>query len=103
MRSHRTKSFRKFYDLLPLEMKRQAKEAYKLWRADPQHPSLHFKVVNSQLSVWSVRINQNYRAMGVKQRTRDGDDMMIWFFIGNHGTYERKIDVIKKIIAELLK
>lgn len=101
MKSRRTKSFRKFYESLPAEIKEQAREAYKLWRANPQHPSLHFKIVDSRFSVWSVRINQNYRVLGVKEKDKDGTDNMIWFFIGDHQTYARKIDVIEKIIAGL--
>jgi hypothetical protein len=54
-----------------------------LLKADPQHPSLHFKNVGR---FWSARVDARYRALAV----RDGEDL-VWFWIGDHDSYERLI------------
>lgn len=67
-----------------MTVKSRAKKAYRLWIENPFHPSLHFKCINSEEDVWSVRITLNYRALGVL----DGDTIT-WFWIGSHKDYER--------------
>lgn len=56
MKSKRTKSFRKLYDALPLEIQEQANAAYRLFRTNPAHSSLDFKQVSSKGPTYSVRI-----------------------------------------------
>lgn len=51
------------------QVRRQARESYGLFEQDPRHPSLQFKRVSQRSEVYSVRINRDYRALGVK----DGD------------------------------
>ena len=89
MTSHTTERFRKALEKLPQSIRRQAREAYKLFRDNPYHPSLHFKQVHPVKPVYSVRIGRDYRAVGVCDR-----DEMVWFWIGSHGDYN-------KIIARL--
>lgn len=83
MRSSTTHSFRSRLKLLPPEVRALATKNFKLWLADPFHPSLHFKKIGD---FWSVRIGINYRALA----TRDGD-LTKWFWIGPHDEYERLI------------
>jgi hypothetical protein len=45
MKSQTTKSFWKHYWALPPEIRQRARQAYKLWRDNPAHPSLFFKRV----------------------------------------------------------
>jgi hypothetical protein len=59
-----------------------AREKYQLWEQDCFHPSLRFKPLKDD--VWSVRINQNYRALG----RRDGG-LIVWFWIGTHAEYDK--------------
>jgi hypothetical protein len=59
------------------------KRNFDLLKANPSHPSLHFKRVGN---FWSVRVGMDYRAHAVE----DGKDF-IWVWIGNHNTYERTI------------
>jgi len=80
---HATQSFWKAYEKLPAEVRRIADKNFDLLKADPFHPSLHFKKVGRY---WSVRAGIHYRALG----TRHGD-AMIWFWIGDHTTYDRLI------------
>ncbi|MEO1445442.1 MAG: hypothetical protein AAFV46_04255 [Cyanobacteria bacterium J06635_11] len=58
-----TRRFWKCYDDLPQAVQRNADQCYELLKADPSHPSLHFKKVGKY---WSVRAGQSYRALGVE-------------------------------------
>jgi hypothetical protein len=79
--------FLKLYRQLPYEIRQQAREAYKQWRINPNHPGLRFKLISGQTDIYSVRINRSYRA--VAQRV--AADEYVWFFIGTHDDYERVI------------
>jgi plasmid maintenance system killer protein len=41
-----------------------ARKAYAQLAKDPGHPSLRFKKLTGYEQVWSVRINEQYRAVG---------------------------------------
>ncbi|HMO26342.1 MAG TPA: hypothetical protein PKB10_08730 [Tepidisphaeraceae bacterium] len=56
---------------------------FELLKAEPRHPSLHFKRVGAY---WSARVGLHYRALSVAE-----DDAMIWFWIGHHDEYDRLI------------
>jgi len=77
-------AFWKAYDGLDEPGKRQARKAFQLWEQNPFHPSLHFKCINREEDIWSVRVTRGYRALGVL----DGDTVT-WFWIGKHDDYER--------------
>ncbi len=77
-------SFWKSYRRLTREIKQSARKAYRLWAENPFHPSLHFKCINSQEGIWSVRITKGYRALEVLE-----GDTITWFWIGSHDDYER--------------
>jgi hypothetical protein len=53
-----------------------------LWERDAFNAALHFKPLFS--NVWSVRINQNYRALG-----RQNGNLIVWFWVGTHADYDR--------------
>ena len=72
------------YRKLPLEVRKLARSAYRLFRLDPFHPSLQFKRVGKTDPVWSARVGQHYRVLGV----RDTDDEILWFWIGSHAEYD---------------
>lgn len=84
MKSRTTEKFRKAFALLPEQIQRQARSAYRLFQQNPQHPSLHFKQVHPTKPIYSVRINIDYRAVGVREQ-----EEMIWFWIGPHTAYEK--------------
>jgi mRNA-degrading endonuclease RelE of RelBE toxin-antitoxin system len=77
-------SFRQAFAKLPADIQRRAQAAYRRFQADPAHPGLQFKRLHTILPLWSVRITDSYRAVGVRK-----DDSMVWFFIGTHAEYER--------------
>jgi hypothetical protein len=86
MRSHRSERFDRAFDKLPDKIKRRAREAYGQFKQDPHHPSLHFKQVHPTDPIYSVRITDDYRALG----RREGEDI-IWFWIGPHAEYDRLV------------
>lgn len=65
-------------------VRQRARKAYRLWADNPFHPSLHFKCIDSNEGIWSVRITLSHRALGVME-----GDTVTWFWIGNHDDYER--------------
>ena len=69
MRHRANPKFWRFYEQLFVDIQRLADENYGLLKADPWHPSLHFKKVGR---LWSARIGIHYRAVAVE----DGSDMV---------------------------
>ena len=82
MISHTTERFRQAFIQLPKQIQRQAKKAYKQFKKDPFYPGLRFKHVHSTKPIYSVRINVEYRAVGVQN-----ENEIIWFWIGSHDDY----------------
>jgi len=84
MISHTTEPFRQMFSYLPEPIQRQAKKAYKQFQQDPQHPSLHFKLIHSTKPIYSVRINIDYHTIGIRT-----ENEMVWFWIGAHKEYDK--------------
>ncbi len=68
---------------MPDPVKERAREAYRRFVENPDHPGLRFKQVHQTEPIYSVRVTRDYRALGV----RDGDTV-IWFWIGSHADYD---------------
>jgi hypothetical protein len=83
MNSHTTRSFREAFKTLPTDVQVRAREAYRLWRANPHLPGLRFKRVEDEVS---VRIGRHYRALGILR-----GDTVYWYWIGKHDQYDRLI------------
>ena len=86
MISYTTDGFWKSYRRLTEAVRKQAREAYRQFEKNPHHPSLHFKRVHSSRPIYSVRVNLDYRAVGI----RDGEEI-VWHWIGPHDEYEKMI------------
>jgi hypothetical protein len=71
------------YKQLPDTIRTLADKNFALLKADPNHPSLHFKKVGRYRS---ARIGRDFRALAVET-----DDGLLWFWIGNHAEYDRLI------------
>lgn len=69
---------------LPEDVRVRARDAYRLFEQNPNHPSLRFKRVHATRPIYSARIGLHYRALGV----RDGDEI-VWFWIGSHPDYDQ--------------
>ena len=75
--------FWQYYNALPKAVQLTADQCYGLLKADPSHPSLHFKKVSKY---WSVRVGQNYRALGIEVERG-----ILWFWIGTHAEYNQRL------------
>jgi hypothetical protein len=83
MRHRATPRFWHCYRALPAEVQRLAGRCYDLLRADPHHPSLHFKKVGR---LWSARVGLHYRALAAEDETN-----VVWFWIGSHAEYDHLV------------
>lgn len=90
MKHNVSKKFREAYVALSPSIRRLARKQYKLMRADLHHPSVHFEKLRTKSACYSARVNQEYRALGYPD-TLDGEEVIIWFWIGHHSTYEKLI------------
>ncbi len=89
MNSFITNDFKSLYQKIPLYVKKQSEKAYKLWKDDPNHPSLQFKKIHATEQIYSVRIGLHWRALGL----RDGENIY-WFWIGSHSDYDKLVNTI---------
>ncbi len=83
MKHFATPAFWACYARLPTSIQNRADKNYALLKANPQHPSLHFKQVGR---FRSVRVGIRYRALGVAV-----PDGIAWFWIGTHAEYDKLI------------
>jgi hypothetical protein len=56
VKSRATPRFWTAYRELPADVKTAAQQAYRLFRDNPQHPSLHFKKGHKREPIYSVRV-----------------------------------------------
>jgi hypothetical protein len=84
MTSHTTQSFREAFARFPKGIQSRARAAYQRFRIDPYHTGLQFKKVHRTRPVYSARVTNDYRVMGIM----DGDEI-VWYRIGRHEEYER--------------
>jgi len=70
------------YYKLPKAVRTLARKNYRLWRADPFHPSLNFKKVGGEN--WSLRVGDHYRVIG-----KFVEGGFLWEWIGTHGECDR--------------
>ena len=96
MRSKTTVEFRELYAELPAKIQQQAKEAYKLFMADPRHSGLNLKKVLDKKPIYSAKISGKYRTFGVLVK-----DQMTWFWIGDHTKYDQKLNKPSKRLPKL--
>ena len=88
MRSFTCPRFWREFRALPEDVQRQARKSYSYFKDNPRHPSLRFKQISRIVGLWSASVDQNYRAMGAIS----GENEIMWFWIGPHDEYERKIN-----------
>jgi hypothetical protein len=79
MNSRTTRQFRELFAALPGHVRKQARQAYRLFLQDPRHPGLHLKQVHAEPPIYSARVGISFRAVGVL----DGNTV-VWFWIGSH-------------------
>ena len=79
MKSVTTEPFRQLYAKAPKERQIRIRRAYRLWSADPKHPSLRFKRVHSTLPICSARVDLDWRAVGILK-----NETVVWFWVCSH-------------------
>ncbi|MBC2398770.1 hypothetical protein [Clostridium tetanomorphum] len=83
------KNFWKSYDKLSKDLQKQADEAFKLFKKNPNHPGLNFEQLLGG-KYYSVRINGKYRAYGRKL----ADGGIEWIEINGHD-YNKAIRMLE--------
>ncbi len=91
MNSHITDKFRKAFAELPADVRKQARQAYRLFIENPHHPSLRYKPIHPNRPIYSVRIGMDYRAVGIRDESN-----IIWYWIGSHAEYDKLIRQFRK-------
>jgi hypothetical protein len=86
VKSRRTQDFKEAFARLPKPIQAKARRAFRHFKANPQHPSLQFKLIDREGEIYSARIDQDYRALTARQ-----DDVWLWFWIGKHADYDKFI------------
>jgi hypothetical protein len=91
-RNVRTASYRELFERLPERIQRLAEQAFQMFLANPNHPSLRRHILadndrgQHRTHSISVSINMQYRAIYVE----DGDTN-VWYWVGSHADYNRFI------------
>ena len=86
IQSRTTRQFWRLLNRLPPEVQREAKDAYRLFKANPAHPGLHFKKLGGEDDIYSARIGLDYRALAAMKKGR-----IVWYWIGSHSEYDRLV------------
>jgi len=81
LKHYASPKFWELYRALPGDIRELANKNYQLLKSNPRYPSLHFKRIGD---LWSVRVGQHYRALGV-----DVEDGIYWIWIGTHADYDK--------------
>jgi hypothetical protein len=75
-----TPEFWDCYSALPAKVQALARKSFRLWQANPRHPSVRFRPHGQ----WSARIGDHYRALA----DYDGQTC-VWTWIGTHEEYNK--------------
>jgi len=76
-------AFWESFEKLPRSVQEHANRCFELLKANPQHPSLHFKTIGKYRS---VRIGLHYRALAVEI-----PNGLLWFWVGSHSDYDKML------------
>jgi hypothetical protein len=84
VKSRTRPSFWRAYEALDPRVRVAARRAYKLFQDDPGHAPLRFKKLGGYEHIWSVRINEQYRAVGERL-----GDTITWVWVGSHNDFDK--------------
>lgn len=91
MKSELNADFIELFRELPERVQRTARKNYKLWKKNPDHPSLEFKRVKGTTNTFAIRVGIGWRAVGV---FRENHNSMVWFWIGSHAEYDKLLKLL---------
>jgi hypothetical protein len=77
-------SFWRTYEALDSTARKAARQSFVLFNQNPNHPSLRFKKLGGYEHLWSVRVSEQFRAVG----ERHGDTIS-WLWIGTHNQFDK--------------
>ena len=77
-------SFWRAFASLDPQVRGSARRSYETFLENPAHPALRFKKLKGHPHAWSVRIGEQYRAVG----ERHGDKIE-WTWIGSHNDFDK--------------
>jgi hypothetical protein len=86
MKSVATRRFWTLFATLPPEVQKLAAKNYRLWRQNPNHPSLQFRRLKGSENRFTIRIGDHYRAIGTQSA-----NSLRWVWIGTHADYDQLI------------
>jgi hypothetical protein len=84
VKSRARPSFWRAYSALDPRVRETARRAYRLFLDNPSHLALRFKKLAGYDHVWSVRINEQYRAVGERR-----GDTIVWVWVGSHNDFDK--------------
>ena len=84
MNSRTRPSFWRAHAALDSQARKAARRAYEMFVQNPAHPALRFKKLGGYDGAWSVRINEQYRAVGERQ-----GDTIFWVWVGTHNEFDK--------------
>ena len=84
MTSKGTRRFWQLFHALPEAVRSLAVKNYQIWKCDPSHPSLRFRRLGGSEDLFTIRIGDHFRALGVVEA-----DTITWIWIGSHSEYNR--------------
>jgi hypothetical protein len=86
VKSLATRRFWKLFQSLPPEIQELAVKNYRLWRADPNHPSLRFRRLKGSTDRFTIRVGDHVRALGILSA-----ETITWVWIGSHADYDKLV------------
>jgi hypothetical protein len=86
MKSVATRRFWELFGALPVDVQKLAVKNYRLWRENPNHPSLRFRLLKGSKDRFTIRIGDHYRALG-----RVDSKTITWIWIGTHAEYDQLV------------
>jgi len=72
------------YENLPARIQNKAIKTIRSWLEDPAQQGLRFKKVQNERNIYSLRINHNYRILGIFH-----NGTLTIFWVGTHDAYMR--------------
>ena len=103
-----TDDFIKFFGKLPERIQNHAKEAYRIWKRNSNHPSLQNKRIHPKKLIYSVRVSVGWRAIygrwsSVGHFGYRENDTIVWFWIGSHQSYNKLMSQVRSATLFALK
>ena len=80
--------FWELYRGLSPEAQSAARKTYRLFSANPAHPSLRMERLRADRRAWSVRVTRDVRAIALRH-----NDEWLWFWIGTHKDFDRRFPI----------